>query len=60
MYFEIGKLQTEDILMNQKDLCLLPFFRFCILEGFFEEMLKALDSGEWYSEFDGDEFSDNF
>eukprot|EP00794_Sanderia_malayensis_P016014 gene16014-17631_t len=44
MYFEIGKRQTEDILMNQRDKCLLPFFRFCIVEGFFEDMLKALDS----------------
>lgn len=44
LYFEIGKKQTENVLMNQLDQCLLPFFRFCTLEGFFEEMLQALDT----------------
>jgi len=44
LLFEIGRAFTEDALVLQTNRCLLPFFRFCALEGFFEEILACLDT----------------
>ena len=44
LLYDIGKKMTQKILLGQSDCSLLPFFRFCTLEGFFEEILAVLDT----------------
>ena len=47
--FDIGKAFAEDALVSQSNRCLLPFFRFCALEGFFDDILTCLDTGNFFS-----------
>ena len=46
--FDIGKAFAEDALVSQSNRCLLPFFRFCALEGFFDDILTCLDTGNLF------------
>eukprot|EP00795_Rhopilema_esculentum_P010877 gene10877-19700_t len=44
LLYSIGKKLTKEALIGGHDRCLLPFFRYCILEGYFEEILSVLDN----------------
>ena len=45
LYFEVGKRQMTATLTGEKNNCLLPFFKKCVVENYAVELLKELDNG---------------
>ena len=47
LWFQIGKATVENTLRNNRNDCLLPFFRSCTQEGFEKDILEVLDQGNF-------------